>query len=155
LSRSVSCTLYGYERAFAGMAKNWGGSPACLIESQDGFTEGYAVAMTDEEISMLDVFEGYPEHYDRKKVTLQLHKFNNERNALMNEDVEGEFYRMIDTSDYYEPKVPYLEAVSRTLFYHNHLKGEGEDASAHIKVLVKRAYDMALTKEFSYSVNIV
>jgi hypothetical protein len=52
------------------MSKNWGGSPACLIESPEGFTEGYAVKMTDEEISMLDVFEGYPAFYDRKRVIL-------------------------------------------------------------------------------------
>jgi hypothetical protein len=67
-----------------------------------------------------------------------------------NEDVEGEFYRMIDTSEYGEPKDAYLQAVSKTLYYHNHLKGEGEDTATNIKLLVKRASDMQLTKEFSY-----
>jgi len=57
---------------------------------------------------------------------------------------------MIHTSYYDDPYEPYLEACSKTLYYHNKLKGEGEDVASNIKLTVKRANDMSFIKEFHY-----
>ena len=71
MSRAISCKVKGFKRVYVGVSRNWGGnSVANIIRDPESYVLGYAVSMTPEEISKLDVFEGYPTWYDRIKVEL-------------------------------------------------------------------------------------
>ena len=66
ISRSISCTLPGFKRVYAGAARTWaGGSVANIVRHPESEVLGYAVRMTADEISKLDVFEGFPHWYNR------------------------------------------------------------------------------------------
>ena len=73
--------------------------------------------MTTEEIAKLDVFEGYPDWYNR--VAVDLHSLHGD------EDVnQGVVYEMVKPemlTQFYEPSPAYLEACSKTLMASRYL----------------------------------
>ena len=72
MSRAISCKVKSFKRVYVGVSRNWGGNSVANIirEQPDSFVVGYAVSMTPEEISKLDVFEGFPTWYNRIPVEL-------------------------------------------------------------------------------------
>jgi len=56
---------------------------ANIIEKENSIVEGILYTIRDEDIKILDSFEGYPKHYDRKKLNLRLSN---------NKNVEGIVY---------------------------------------------------------------
>ena len=74
VEKMVPAKLYGYLRAFVNKSRHCGTSPATVMPTgnPEDFVEGMAVHFTNEEISRMDPFEGYPDWYNRENVTLEL-----------------------------------------------------------------------------------
>ncbi|KAJ6255551.1 hypothetical protein M0813_11427 [Anaeramoeba flamelloides] len=56
----TKCELSGYQRIFCGYSRKWGGAVASIIKTnnEQGTCKGSFVMLCDEEIRMLDKFEG-------------------------------------------------------------------------------------------------
>ena len=74
LNRLLPVKLQGYRRGFCNQAASWGGkSTATLFATGNDEDEVFGIAfhMTLEEVETLDPYEGYPWKYDRKEITMQ------------------------------------------------------------------------------------
>ncbi len=111
MARAVSCKLKSFKRVYVGVSRNWGGNSVANIircEDEGSFVVGYAVKMTLEEISKLDVFEGYPTWYNR--IQVELHALNVDG---IEKKFDGIAYEMIKPemlTQYSTPSPAYLEA---------------------------------------------
>ena len=66
--------LRQYKRGFCNKGGRWDNkSVATLFKTgeESDYVEGIALRMTKEEVAKLDVFEGYPQWYDRQVITLE------------------------------------------------------------------------------------
>lgn len=65
--------LKGYRLEFNKVAKaNPAKGFATIIFDPDEIVEGILYEIEDEDIKKLDIFEGYPNHYDRKEITVNV-----------------------------------------------------------------------------------
>ncbi len=62
--------LPDYALAFAGHSRNWGGPVATIISSRGSEVQGAVYALTRGQLHLLDRWEGYPNTYGRKWVTV-------------------------------------------------------------------------------------
>ena len=62
--------LYGYKLVFNKKASGGDFTYANIIHSESDYVEGAVYEFPCIEISNLDKYEGYPDHYDRKEVVL-------------------------------------------------------------------------------------
>ena len=75
IDRMCAVKLRGYIRAFCGVGPRWdNASVATLLrtDNNEDAVEGIALRMTQEEVTRLDVFEGYPDWYNREDVVLEV-----------------------------------------------------------------------------------
>ena len=97
-----------------GEARSWGDrSVANIIREAGSEVVGYALALKLEHIKKLDVFEGYPDVYNRLEVQLKLHSHGKEDqfvNGLAYEMVHKDLLRLYST-----PCDKYLDACCKTL----------------------------------------
>lgn len=59
-------TLERFKLAFAGWSRSWNGPVATVVPSQ-GICQGLVYSITEEDLALLDQFEGYPSVYRRER----------------------------------------------------------------------------------------
>ena len=80
--------LKEYKRVYVGKSRTWGGSVANVVKHVDSHVVGYCVNLTQDEIAKLDVFEGYPNWYNR--IPVDLHSLHGD-----DEVKQGIVYEMV------------------------------------------------------------
>jgi cation transport regulator ChaC len=63
--------LSGYKLVFNKKSQNGDFAYANIVPSVYDYVEGVLYEISDQGLSVLDRYEGYPDHYDRKKVEVQ------------------------------------------------------------------------------------
>ena len=80
-----------FKRVYVGRSRTWGGSVANIVRHADSEVIGYAVNLTSEEVAKLDVFEGFPDWYNRIPVDLHsLHGDEEVKQGIVYEMVKPE-----------------------------------------------------------------
>ena len=64
--------LDGFQLAFAGYSKRWGGGVATVWEDPAGIVEGIVWLISDRDLELLDRCEGYPHSYGRVSLMVQM-----------------------------------------------------------------------------------
>lgn len=69
--KPISCSLAGYKLIFNKKAKDGAFAYANIqISCEDDFVEGILYQLSNEDIKKLDRFEGFPNHYDKKSLSV-------------------------------------------------------------------------------------
>ena len=63
--------LEGYRFVYDGYSCTWKGTVANVIESSGGIVRGGLFEISDDNLSALDCYEGYPNSYDRKEIEVK------------------------------------------------------------------------------------
>lgn len=66
--------LYGRHIAFSGWSQLRGGAVATIIPMRGGRVPGVVYAISDDNLKMLDEYEGYPTTYHRERVRVKMVK---------------------------------------------------------------------------------
>ena len=96
--------IEGYQRAYRGYSNKWDGGVATIIKMSGHSVYGLAAEVDDSDIKRMDVYEGYPTSYSRKK---------------MKGYVDGVKKEMIvyiaNMKDWNAPSPAYLKAIHKTV----------------------------------------
>ena len=70
--------LKGYLRGFKGYTERWNGSVATLFETGNPSDSvlGTVVKMSDEQVAILDTYEGHPTFYKRRDLKVTAYNFD-------------------------------------------------------------------------------
>ena len=134
-TRMCPVKLYGYKRGFCGTAPRWEDtSPATLFETgdQSDCVEGIALCMTQDEISALDPFEGFPTFYNRVNISMSAYQESSKEWT----QIEGQAYIQTTQDVYVEPSLDYKIACCKTLYMHKRmLEPRGADMMIELDVI--------------------
>lgn len=75
--------------------------------------------------------------YNRIRVKLVAHKYDPVKKERIDEEIDGEVYIKNDVSQFLGVCENYMNACCKTLYYHKFLKGEIEENTTDIKLIVK------------------
>jgi cation transport regulator ChaC len=105
---SYAALADGWARVFRGSSRTWGGAGvASLVRKPGTVTYGLVVPVTEEDLRVLDRYEGVPRSYRRKKIAVE---------------VGGEPERAVayiaTSRRFNPPSREYLKAVARTISTH-------------------------------------
>ena len=128
--------LRGFKRAFCNLSPHWDNtSPATLLRTGnlDDVVEGVALRMTQEEISTLDPFEGFPSWYNREDITLETYVRNGDE--LEQTTVQGQAYIQTSQDTFVEPCLNYKIACCKTLYMHKRLLNPQADTMIELDIV--------------------
>lgn len=97
----------GWARVFRGMSRTWGGGVASLERKAGAVTYGLVVPVDEEDLRILDRYEGVPRSYRRKTVDVE----------AMGQPERAVAY-IATSREFNPPTREYLEAVARTISTH-------------------------------------
>jgi gamma-glutamylcyclotransferase (GGCT)/AIG2-like uncharacterized protein YtfP len=95
--------LEGHRLSFTAFSRGWDGGVADVVETVGDKVWGLLYELTPEDLSALDVYEGYPHLYDRRR----LHVVS-EANHLA---VEAWVYFVVNKQDFVIPAAKYLAVL--------------------------------------------
>ena len=75
-------------RVFRGYSNKWGGGVATLVKDKNRNCYGYCVKVSDDELDILDSYEGVPKSYKRKNIQVRVRSLDNK----------------VETGDYFQPR---------------------------------------------------
>jgi len=140
LERCPNIKYYGkgylpdYKLAFTRKSIKWDGAVADILVSPGDIVWGLIYAITEEDLKKLDVFEGHPTRYKRKKETAMLYKspsieydeetqnidkalIIDDKNNLANYSaIEVEVYEVVNKELNLVPKLNYLNKLQDAAF---------------------------------------
>lgn len=99
-----TATLHNYKLVFAGWSRLWRGGVASIKPFRGEMVPGGIYEISDRDLRRLDKHEGYPDTYDRIKVTL---------NRETGEPVEAVTYIRLSQSEETKPAPEYLAIVQQ------------------------------------------
>lgn len=105
--RGEPASTVGWQRAFRGHSRTWGGGVATLIPKPGKITYGYVEQVTPAELRILDRYEGVPQAYRRETIDVILASGDNETHQAV--------VYLSNSKTHEAPTRAYLEACARTV----------------------------------------
>jgi gamma-glutamylcyclotransferase (GGCT)/AIG2-like uncharacterized protein YtfP len=99
-----AATLHNYKLVFAGWSRLWRGGTASIKPFRGEKVLGAIYEISDRDLRRLDKYEGYPDTYDRLKVTVY---------RDTGEPVEAITYIKLSQSEETKPSPEYLAVVKQ------------------------------------------
>ncbi|GBC69568.1 hypothetical protein HRbin01_01268 [archaeon HR01] len=97
--------LRNYRLVFDHYSPSWSGGTADVVESEGGIVYGAAYLLDEEQLKILDRFEGVPTSYNRRKVLIE----------VAGEKLEAFTYVVSNPKKYVRPSEEYLSKVLKGL----------------------------------------
>jgi gamma-glutamylcyclotransferase (GGCT)/AIG2-like uncharacterized protein YtfP len=112
IKKSYPAYLPDYQRVFRGYSQKWKGGIASVQKKRGKAVFGLVIEVDSEDLKKLDIYEGYPDVYNRKelKCEVDLSKGFESKKCIV--------YVYVLGNDFNEPSKEYLKAIYKTIGTH-------------------------------------